>query len=117
MIGLCALLVISVACFVANISAKTLSLDRKGFLRRPNGRPGTVALNGRGVRRTLAVMSLGRSTKMRPRRPEVAILNTSLILRGSSAVSLAMTFYIVQLLTISMTSAFWKADLIAEVET
>src|SRR5512140_222040 len=73
---------------------------------------------GIALRRIPAVVSLGRSTRTGPGRPLVAISNASLILRGSSATLLTMTFHLVQDREIPITSASWKASLpIADVTT
>ena len=70
------------------------------------------------MRRTLAVTSFGRSTRTGPGRPDVAILNASLIRLGRSATSLTITFHFVQLREMPTMSASWKAsDPIAEVAT
>lgn len=75
-------------------------------------------LAGMAWRRIPAVTSLGRSTRTGPGRPEVAILNASLIRRGSSAMSLTMTFHLVQLREMPTISASWNAsDPIALVAT
>src|SRR6266702_1249516 len=90
----------------------------RGFDGRPREDPGVVALEGRGLRKMPAVTSLGRSTRTGPGRPEVAILNASLILLGSSVMSLTITFHLVQLREIPTMSASWKAsEPIAEVAT
>lgn len=64
------------------------------------------------------MISFGRSTRTGPGRPEVAILKASLILRGSSAMSLTITFHFVHDREIPITSASWKAsEPIADVAT
>jgi hypothetical protein len=88
----------------------------KGFDGRPKVSPGVVALYGSGTLKMPAVTSFGKSTKTGPGRPEVAILNASLIRLGSSAMSLTMTFHLVQLREMPTTSASWKpSDPMAEV--
>jgi len=58
----------------------------------------------------MAVTSLGRSTDTGSGRPEVAILNASLILLGSSLMLFTITFHLAQLLEIPMTLASWNAS-------
>lgn len=77
-IGCRVTLIMPAACLAASVSMETPSSDRKGSFGRPKGRPGVVTLEGRGARRTVAVISLGRSAKVGPGRPEVTILNASL---------------------------------------
>src|SRR5205809_342919 len=64
---------------------------------------------GMGVLKMPPVTSFGRSTSTGPGRPDVAISKASLILLGSSAKVLAMTFHLLQALLMPITSASWKA--------
>src|SRR6267154_1512131 len=116
MIGRCAWLMRLAACWIDAMSIGEI-IGCIGFAGRVC-EPGVVALYGKGVRRMPAVTSLGKSTNTGPGRPEVAILNASLIRLGSSDMSFTMTFHLVQLREIPMTSASWKAsEPIAEVAT
>ena len=75
------------------------------------GKEGRAVSVGMAFLRMPAVMSLGRSTRTGPGRPLVAISKASLILRGSSAMFLTMTFHLVQAREMPTTSASWKASL------
>ncbi len=94
-------LMLPLSCFAATSRAAMVAAE---------GWEGSVEASGMGRFKTAAVTSFGKSTNTGPGRPEVAISNASLILLGSSATFLTITFHFVHAREIPTMSASWKAS-------